>query len=719
MLPQEFIIFDTESTGLDTTTDEIIEFSYIKIKDGEIIETFDKVLKPVHKEVDDFTLALTGISPKELESGENGYETIEDFVNKNRNTIVIGHNVNFDINMVRRYINDYNPPFIDTQKLAEIIWPTFPSYSLENLSHSFELKKDGSHRAMFDVLTTYKLLEKEIEHIEKMDFGLRNMISLILSIDPGQKIISDIFKDTKSTFDPSKFEININNKLPVNQNITNPEHDPLINYLNSLSGKKLLIANFDIFLQLEKSPNIYSKTFPYHVLSTKKLLKIINEFITDNSKYKELENMAFTLCKILNFGNQTYFGHKNELSLRGKDESNIFYKFLTEDKESLENNPDIFIQRNLEEEKKHNTIMISPHHLLEIAPENINEFDHIIIYPIETAEREITYGTTLKLSINEIKDLFPEICNEIINIIENHKEISSLSTNSKFKELISNIKSNISKDHFYFRNIENFEKYSKTIEYFTYANITKDDDDNKSYFLVSNPIKPNVFFKDNTNIHLLSAYDLNETEKKLLEYFFGKIQITSLLKKNFPKIETLRQVPSYGENFYTEKLVDSLIFEIKKHQGITFLLSPGGSNFSSNFWTKWIHEKNTNYECVAEGIGGINTNLAKIERLKNENLIIVGGENLYKQISPETRESIDRVYYTKLQFPNTFNTFGEYRNSNFKSSFLEYSIPYTSLLLKAFFLMVRKKDGSYPKIFITDSRTFEKDYGKGIIKDFL
>ena len=44
--PQDYVILDIETTGLDPTFDSIIEVSALKIKSHEIIESFSSLVKP-------------------------------------------------------------------------------------------------------------------------------------------------------------------------------------------------------------------------------------------------------------------------------------------------------------------------------------------------------------------------------------------------------------------------------------------------------------------------------------------------------------------------------------------------------------------------------------------------------------------------------------------------------------------------------------------------
>lgn len=48
-IPNKYIAFDIETTGLDPMYDEIIEIGAIKIEDGKEIETFSTLIKPEYE----------------------------------------------------------------------------------------------------------------------------------------------------------------------------------------------------------------------------------------------------------------------------------------------------------------------------------------------------------------------------------------------------------------------------------------------------------------------------------------------------------------------------------------------------------------------------------------------------------------------------------------------------------------------------------------------
>src|SRR5699024_9945019 len=57
----EYVIFDTETTGLSARYDKVIELAAVKMKDGNVIDTFEQFIDPGHP-LSQTTINLTSIT---------------------------------------------------------------------------------------------------------------------------------------------------------------------------------------------------------------------------------------------------------------------------------------------------------------------------------------------------------------------------------------------------------------------------------------------------------------------------------------------------------------------------------------------------------------------------------------------------------------------------------------------------------------------------------
>ena len=159
--PNKYIAFDIETTGLDPMYDEIIEIGAIKIENGKEVEVFSTLVKPKY-EIDEFISELTGITNEMVKESPSIDAVLPKFIDFIKDSIILGHNVNFDINFI--YDNlikcDMNPitnDFIDTLRLSRKLLPELKHHRLSDLADYYNINTVGSHRSLKDVRMTIEV----------------------------------------------------------------------------------------------------------------------------------------------------------------------------------------------------------------------------------------------------------------------------------------------------------------------------------------------------------------------------------------------------------------------------------------------------------------------------------------------------------------------------------------------------------------------------------
>lgn len=97
--PTDYIIFDTETTGLDNKVEKIIEIGAIKVIDDKVVSTFE-VLLDHNLPSDRYIPGINGIHPEEIkEKGidpTKAFQAFADFID--HDITIMGHNIlRFDI----------------------------------------------------------------------------------------------------------------------------------------------------------------------------------------------------------------------------------------------------------------------------------------------------------------------------------------------------------------------------------------------------------------------------------------------------------------------------------------------------------------------------------------------------------------------------------------------------------------------------------------------
>ncbi|MGL4453695.1 MAG: 3'-5' exonuclease [Sarcina sp.] len=165
----DIIVFDVESTGTDVTSDEIIQIAAIKLNNkGEVIDTYERFIKP-DKSVG-ASAKVHGFTDEYLsEYGLDKIEVLKEFREYTKNKLVVGHNVQYDINIFTSELNRYDigepmfKGFYDTLDIYRRFHPLEKNHKLEYLSEKFKTKHKPSHNAMDDIKATAELLVKAIE----------------------------------------------------------------------------------------------------------------------------------------------------------------------------------------------------------------------------------------------------------------------------------------------------------------------------------------------------------------------------------------------------------------------------------------------------------------------------------------------------------------------------------------------------------------------------
>lgn len=165
---ENIIVFDVESTGVDVTEDEIIQIAAIKLnKKGEVVDKFEKFLKNKKPVKDSYY--VHGFSDKMLQRiGEDKEKVLKEFVEYSKDSIIVGHNVQYDINILCSELerNNLGKPkfktFYDTLDIYRRFYPGNINYKLENLSNVYDTKHKPSHDAMDDIIATGELLVRAI-----------------------------------------------------------------------------------------------------------------------------------------------------------------------------------------------------------------------------------------------------------------------------------------------------------------------------------------------------------------------------------------------------------------------------------------------------------------------------------------------------------------------------------------------------------------------------
>ena len=165
---QKFAVVDLETTGLSAETDRIIEVGIQVFTLEGPEESFSTLVNP-KKKLSKFVTKLTGIEQADVEVAPMFSEIqtdIDKFIN---NKVVVGHNIDFDLNFLAKQGLSWNQPKIDTLSLAYCLDYDSPDYKLETLMRRHGIAQEQNHRALDDCIGTMKLFQILIEKMSDLE----------------------------------------------------------------------------------------------------------------------------------------------------------------------------------------------------------------------------------------------------------------------------------------------------------------------------------------------------------------------------------------------------------------------------------------------------------------------------------------------------------------------------------------------------------------------
>ncbi len=182
----EYCVLDLETTGISFRTEKITEVGIIKIKNGEVIDEFECFVnpeKPIPQQVVEVT-HITDEMVKDAETIEKVIPKIIDFIG---DSILVAHNADFDIGFLKHNFAGYGytleNTYIDTLRLAKVIFPDFKKYKLGIIADNLDIKVEVAHRALDDVKTLVAVFNIMLDKIKEKGGKIVNDIDILFGND--------------------------------------------------------------------------------------------------------------------------------------------------------------------------------------------------------------------------------------------------------------------------------------------------------------------------------------------------------------------------------------------------------------------------------------------------------------------------------------------------------------------------------------------------------
>lgn len=302
-LPLDFIVIDTETTGLDYEYCNIIEVAAVRYSNGKKIDTYTSLVKPpayytydengnkIVKYVDEFITDLTGITNEMLASAPEPDIVIPRFLTFIGDSVLVAHNANFDINFIYDAAMGYcnialRNDFIDTLRIARKVFPDLKHHRLVDIVGACHINQVEAHRAEADCLITAQCYE--------------HMRYLALSKYSEEEFIR-LFKKRKKSYIESLAAISPTVEIDED----NPVFGKVVVFTGALSSMERRKA-FQIVVNLGGIPsNRITKKTNYLVIGNSDFVSSVKDGKTN--KMKAAEEYQKKGCEILVLSEDFFF----------------------------------------------------------------------------------------------------------------------------------------------------------------------------------------------------------------------------------------------------------------------------------------------------------------------------------------------------------------------------------------------------------------------------
>ena len=152
-----FVVIDTETTGLRPGADRVIEVAAVRVGHGQILDSFQSLVNP-RRRIPPFIERFTGITQAMVNEAPTASQVLPDLLDFIDGAPLVGHNLGFDLNFLAYEAQLLGLSFpidgLDTIPLARRFLPALKRFKLDMVAAHLNIRTHNRHRAFGDAEVT-------------------------------------------------------------------------------------------------------------------------------------------------------------------------------------------------------------------------------------------------------------------------------------------------------------------------------------------------------------------------------------------------------------------------------------------------------------------------------------------------------------------------------------------------------------------------------------
>lgn len=166
MKNRTYVVFDLETVCTSHEDKTIIEIGAVKIENGRITDTFDRLINP-EREIPEIISDITGITDDTVKDMPKAAEVLPEFKKFCGSAVMVAHDAGYDMSVLnivaKRNGMYFGNKTMDTLKMSRELYPDETKHNLGIMCERLGVELKRPHRANEDAMATAQCFIKIME----------------------------------------------------------------------------------------------------------------------------------------------------------------------------------------------------------------------------------------------------------------------------------------------------------------------------------------------------------------------------------------------------------------------------------------------------------------------------------------------------------------------------------------------------------------------------